>query len=144
MVNIPTDYIAQNVSLFMVKNWTVEPNKFYKRVSESPEDYQSLLSPTNSGVGVNGALPLGVAAQGNDNPYSRFQDHSLVQINNKVYDPSYGTGPFNTFSDWEVASIASFGAFIRIGTPPMYVLWIEKNNTDAAVDLQFNSSTYNP
>lgn len=121
---------------------TVEANKFYKRVSESPEDYQSLLSPTNNGVGVNGALPLGVAAQGHDNPYSRFQDHALVQINNKIYDPSYGTGPFNAFADWEVASIQSFGALISIGTPATFVLWIEKNNTDATVDLHFESSTY--
>ena len=128
----------------MVKNWTVEANKFYKPVSESPEDYQSLLSPTNNSVGVNGALPIGVAAQGHDNPYSRFQDHALVQINNKVYDPSYGTGPFNAFADWEVASIQSFGAFIRIGTgtPPVYILWIEKNNIDAIVDLQYQLVNY--
>ncbi len=146
IINIPADYVPQNVAVFMVKNWTVEANQFYKFVSETPEDYQSLLSPATppNGIGVNGALPTGVAAQGNEDPYSRFSDHSLVRINNKIYDPSYGTGPFNAFADWEVASIQSFGAMISYGSPPVFLLWIEKNNTDTAADLQLFNSSYNP
>ena len=87
---------------------------------------------------------LGLAAQGNNDPYSRFSDHALLRINNKIYDPSYGTGPFNTFADWEAASIQSFGAIVTYGTPTTYLLWIEKNNTDTAVDLQLFNSSYNP
>ncbi|MBK9462524.1 MAG: hypothetical protein IPN94_24655 [Sphingobacteriales bacterium] len=142
IINIPADYVPQNVAQFMVKNWTVEANKFYKLISENPENYQSLLSPTNNGIGVNGALPPGLAAQGNNDPYSLFSDHALIRINNKIYDPSYGTGPFNTFADWEVASIQSFGAFINYGSPSAFLLWIEKNNTDTTADLQLFPSQY--
>lgn len=38
---------------------------------------------------------VGVAAQGNSDPPGSFVNHWLCKIGNKVYDPSYGVGPFN-------------------------------------------------
>jgi hypothetical protein len=54
--------------------------------------------------------------QGNTIPVALFADHALVRIGseNKLYDPSYGTGPFvgttlNTaLLAWEDASVAGF------------------------------------
>jgi len=36
-------------------------------------------------------------AQGGTALVSRFQGHMLVSYNNKLYDPSYGTGPWSTY-----------------------------------------------
>lgn len=60
--------------------------------------------------------PSGLPGQGNPNPESKFQDHSLVLYSTKWYDPSYGTGPFDSLSKWEQASIATYGADIEYGT----------------------------
>ena len=46
-------------------------------------------------------------AQGNPAPARLFLDHALVKYNGKIYDPSYGTGPFNSLKDWENASLES-------------------------------------
>ncbi len=56
--------------------------------------------------------------QGNTIPKAIFIDHALVRIGdeNKLYDPSYGTGPFvgtdfnSALNKWEDASVAGFHA----------------------------------
>ena len=57
---------------------------------------------------------LGVEAQNNEDPKSFFSDHGIVIYNEKIYDPSYGTGPFNNFIEWEDESIAGHGLIVII------------------------------
>jgi hypothetical protein len=129
--DIPT-FSIENKSVFLVKNWNVQGDNFYKLLSQAPENYETLIgTPTN-------AAANGVPAQSNENPYSFFYDHALVKVNGKYYDPSYGTGSFNSLGDWEANSIAAFGAMITHSTPTIFLLWIEKLNTSVSTetDLQ--------
>jgi hypothetical protein len=50
----------------------------------------------------------GAGGQGNKNPPGAFVNHFLVYYDSAFYDPSYGTGPFSSLSDWEDASIDGF------------------------------------
>jgi hypothetical protein len=50
----------------------------------------------------------GESGQWTNNPKSTFTDHTIVLINGQFYDPSYGTGPFDTLQEWEDASVAGF------------------------------------
>lgn len=115
--------------------------------------FLSLLKNINLGTN---AAQMGIAAQGNgvNNPVSFFNDHALVRIaindsngttTYKYYDPSYGTGPFNSLGDWEANSIAAFGAYITFNSPQTnLLLWIEKLNTPAtnSVDLLEKTENY--
>jgi len=58
--------------VFFVKNWNVDLNNRF-----APQDLN------------------GLEGQGNPNPISIFNDHWLVEYGGKIYDPSYGRGPFN-------------------------------------------------
>lgn len=108
-----TDYVATYGSdptlaytireVFFVKSWTLNvANRF---------------APIDN---------FGAPAQGNKNPIAIFGDHALVEIGGKIYDPSYGTGPFNSVLDWEDASIDGYGVqFIdRTGQASGFVLWV--------------------
>lgn len=50
----------------------------------------------------------GVAGQGVMDPTSLFDLHYIVKRAGKFYDPSYGTGPFSSQSEWEDQSLAGF------------------------------------
>lgn len=85
----------------------------------------------------NSILADGLPSQGFSNPYSYFSDHSIVRYNGKYYDPSYGTGPFDSFAAWQLASIEGFGATVCILNAPGEscgidasdkYLWFEKLN----------------
>ncbi len=47
----------------------------------------------------------GIPGQGFKDPFSKLPDHFVVKYDNKIYDPSYGTGPFDKESDHENAAI---------------------------------------
>jgi len=47
----------------------------------------------------------GIPGQGNSNPLGAFENHYIVKYNGKIYDASYGAGPFNTENDHENAAI---------------------------------------
>jgi hypothetical protein len=53
----------------------------------------------------------GAPGQSNPNPPGWFNvgDHSIVAYKGKIYDPSYGTGPFDNFKQWEKASLDGYG-----------------------------------
>jgi hypothetical protein len=56
----------------------------------------------------------GASAQGNPNPIAIFGDHALLEIDLpdspiKIYDPSYGNGPFSSVVEWQDASVDGFG-----------------------------------
>lgn len=65
-------------------------------------------------IGLDAIDLSGVPAQGNSNPPGAFRNHFIVQFGEKLYDPSYGTGPFSQPIEHEKASIdgllSSFGA----------------------------------
>jgi len=48
---------------------------------------------------------LGIPGQANPDPPGIFLNHYVVEYNSKVYDPSYGAGPFNSENDHENAAI---------------------------------------
>ena len=63
----------------------------------------------------------GVEGQGTEDPKSVFVDHCLVKFNNKIYDPSYETGPYASVLKWEDESVAAYGATVKVaakGSPP--------------------------
>lgn len=47
----------------------------------------------------------GIPGQGNSNPPEAFENHYVVKYGGKIYDPSYGAGPFNSEADHENAAI---------------------------------------
>ena len=50
----------------------------------------------------------GLPGQNTTDPKSHFSDHQIIKISGKYYDPSYGTGPFNTLQEWDDASVKGF------------------------------------
>jgi hypothetical protein len=70
----------------------------------------------------------GLPGQNQLNPKDAFDVHFVVKYNSKYYDPSYGTGPFDTPKDWENASLAGFILdVIDIAiVPPRNEQWVRK------------------
>jgi hypothetical protein len=58
------------------------------------------------------ALP-DVGGQSNQTPPPDYPNHVIVQAGDRLFDPSYGTGPFNSHLEWEVASLAGVGVRIK-------------------------------
>lgn len=52
---------------------------------------------------------FGIPGQGNDDPPSMFNYHAAIRYNGKIYDPSYGQGPYITRKLWEDQSLAGCG-----------------------------------
>ena len=55
--------------------------------------------------------------QGHTDPPYQFPDHGLVIVDGKIYDPSYGKGPYDTLSDWEDAAL-------------LFMIYIDPNDPD--------------
>ncbi len=51
----------------------------------------------------------GIKGQHNDNPNSKFDDHSVARYGGKIYDPSYGGAPVSTLLLWEDDSLQAIG-----------------------------------
>jgi len=47
-----------------------------------------------------------------------FDNHIFIEYNNQYYDPSYGTGPFNTKADWLNTSLVGHRAELSITNIP--------------------------
>lgn len=47
----------------------------------------------------------GVVGQDSPNPASWFENHQIVRVLDKLYDPSYGTGPYQSVAQYESAAI---------------------------------------
>jgi hypothetical protein len=79
----------------------------------------------------------GVKGQGNPDPLAVFGDHALVDIGGKIYDPSYGTGPFDSLVKWEDASVDGYGVqFIDGSGCPPFLLWIGKEDTKGVLEVK--------
>lgn len=51
----------------------------------------------------------GDGGQNNPDPRPWFENHAILQYKTKLYDPSYGTGPFASEIEWEDASLDGYG-----------------------------------
>lgn len=108
---------------FLVKNWTF----IGSGVSPGTARYVYVL-----GIDVTDAS--GVAGQGNPDPPGGFYNHFIVRYSGQYYDPSYGTGPFSSQSEWENASLDGFtcpGTYQ--GNPEILV----KKNDSAVIETIF-------
>ena len=84
------DYVTIR-AVFFVKNWTLSTSARWD------------VADLN-----------GVPGQGKENPLAVFADHALViygpdEDHLKIYDPSYGKGPYDQLVDWEDAAVDGFG-----------------------------------
>lgn len=55
------------------------------------------------------AKEAGLPGQGKTNPVFCFSNHVLVRCAGRIYDPSYGTGPYADEREWETAALAGHG-----------------------------------
>jgi hypothetical protein len=78
---------------FLVKYW-----RFNTPPASSPNDWTHILYQQC-------VLVQKAPGQRNTDPPPWFWNHYIVWIDNVYYDPSYGSGPFNSQSDWENASM---------------------------------------
>ena len=108
--------------VFLVKKWEqLDFDKFYfigkKYINFLQIPMQ--LNTSNYIIGNSFTSPKGILitrgdktgdlAQGMVDPETVFQDHVVVCMpNGKIYDPSYGTGPFLSNLDWEVQSVDGY------------------------------------
>jgi hypothetical protein len=106
----------------MLKVQGISSNKIEVLEASDPRDRAFLVKNyTFTGTGVSpGTAPYvyvlgidvidasGVAGQGNSDPISAFYNHFIVSYSGQYYDPSYGSGPFGSQSEWENASLDGF------------------------------------
>ena len=105
---------------FLVENWSIEgegssndPNHPYVNTFANPAEVKFMRQNAQDeweyywGAAEIDDRP-GLPGQNTANPKSLFEVHVLVEIGGKYFDPSYGTGPFDTLKAWEDLSVAAF------------------------------------
>jgi hypothetical protein len=102
---------------FFVKNWDFSAGEqnFYAISPSGSTPLKIKVKKPDGGVvekSIFGADMGGVKAQETENPRAHFDDHVLYQYNNKYYDPSYGSGPFQDKDSWVVESLAGYGTLL--------------------------------
>jgi hypothetical protein len=94
----PTQYNPLNLSTLLIKDWSFvgagSAPSFLYPFTHLPSEYSDSTG--------------GKPGQNNQNPPGKFRNHFVVFFDNNYYDPSYGTGPFSTQTDWENASLDGF------------------------------------
>ncbi|MFK7928640.1 MAG: hypothetical protein AB8H79_10670, partial [Myxococcota bacterium] len=93
-------------------------------------DYASYYAgrePAGSLVGLTAWPNELVQAQGGLHSPRLFATHTVVNVNNRLYDPSYGAGPFNNTDEWVQQNVASTSV-----------------NTGFQVDGKFVGETFSP
>jgi hypothetical protein len=142
---ISSGTIAAN---FYVKNW--ELLALEKFVVNDSENKLSSISPfeplTSSGKIVRIREKGGLAGQGNDNPRSEFDNHAIVEFEDKLYDPSYGSMVSSSKLEWESSALAGMGLiFLRTELDPStfmfraeYFNWVEKLKDPTKLELNYD------
>lgn len=143
---------------FLVKNWEFifksEPNSNYPYQNKfSPNvmqgnDGRNDNTPRSSGnkysqwaAGVKVAirdLP-GEAGQNIDNPYSDFENHKVVVINQEVLDPSYGKRFSGGLSKWALGSISGFIDVYSKQENSSYYLFKAREAINLETEIKFNN-----
>ncbi len=116
----PASVPGQSITkLMLIKNWT-----FPGPATGGDANFPFLTTDTVNlgpggdpvpGTGVLGAGPqfddaTGVPGQNDPNPpgWFGYGDHAVDTYNGKVYDPSYGIGPFPNIAAWAQQALAGF------------------------------------
>ncbi len=108
--------------VFLVKKWEqLDFDKFYFIGKKYTNFLQIPMqqNTANYAIGNPFTAPNGTlitrgdktddSAQGMIDPETVFQDHAVVCMpDGKIYDPSYGTGPFSSNLDWEAQSVDGY------------------------------------
>jgi hypothetical protein len=103
--------------LMLIKNWTFKDPAhgagdfpYVREVSyrELADRKTVIVAALPTGADFDKAQ--GVPGQANPNPpgWFRVGDHLIVVYNSKIYDPSYGTGPFADIMAWATASLDGY------------------------------------
>jgi hypothetical protein len=139
---IPTDPGISG-EMMMINNWG------FAEHGTSPDQnypYQNMLADTTHNFirkNTNGVWEYywgtpaevtdmeGVPGQNTTNPKSTFEAHWVAQINGKIYDPSYGNGPFETLRQWEEASVAGLFILNRLLPNNVWRMFVRKNPATA-------------
>ena len=105
--------------MMLIKSWT-----FGRAGGAGAFPYRTEIVIPAVGAWAYGALrevddAPGVPGQGSavvPNPPGWFSvgDHAVDTYNGKIYDPSYGTGPFNTIRAWAKASLAGYATLDNV------------------------------
>ncbi len=116
----PSPRLGQSITrVMLIKNWT-----FAGPATGADPKFPYLTTDTVNlgaggdpvpGTGVLGAGPefddaAGVPGQNDPNPpgWFGYGDHAVDTYNGKVYDPSYGIGPFPNIAAWAQQALAGF------------------------------------
>jgi hypothetical protein len=91
---------------FFVKNWNKRPGTYIV------EPLRATNSVYQVGMSISDSDDLGINGQNNNNPWSLFNNHVLVQFEGKIYDPSYGSPMYNDFNTWKKNNVAAVGTVV--------------------------------
>jgi hypothetical protein len=102
-----------NCIQFLVKTWEfglqlsdqVAAGWQYLKGDQDKVDEPLRVAP---GVGVDVVNRKGVPGQGNAEPPPNFGNHFVVRYGGRIYDPSYGEGPFEDLAEWDDKSLSGF------------------------------------
>ena len=137
---------------FLVKNYTFGLPGLPDGYPECPQYPYPLSHPCDAplppGVAKVHDAP-GVPGQDSANPASAYEIHWNVRHGDRWYDPSYGTGPWVTNTDfvaaeqWENVSIAGFYSNVNVSGPNNEVISRSARIKDpAAREIDFNPANW--
>ena len=121
--------VLPDAAVFLVGDWKwFTPDRSGLAPKAFPYVDQFNFGPTGVSLVHENAHFVSAAGQNNSSPVSMWAtrtlgsaglngDHDLVTVDGKVYDPSYGKGPFDDLSDWASHSIVGW-AFFEVFTAP--------------------------
>lgn len=118
--------------LMLIKTWTFAGSP---RPGADPAfPFQTEINVPPTGARSFGALRQvldapGVEGQGRTlvpNPPGWFAvgDHAIARYDGKLYDPSYGSGPFDDIRAWAIASLAGYARLTERSTPTGVVVTV--------------------
>jgi len=108
------------------------PNKVLNTTPANDDTLENgTLSPGsyNYIVGIDAFDEDGISGLNNSNPPETFVNHFVVKYGGKIYDPSYGAGPFDSENSHENAAIDGIIKSVKIGTGKIYTIKI--NNAES-------------
>ena len=145
---VPKDFGRDRDLFLLVKNWEFAPpgtndvrNWPYFNQTQNGEVFTKVGDTWDHVSGE--ATYKGGKGQGGTRPMAFFTNHALQLIGGKLYDPSYGTGPFEAKAGkdalfaWEEASIAGFaqgGVSTRNGVK--LVGFASRKNVDGVLETK--------
>ena len=126
------------IANFYIKKWAHQATFVEDNINYTPG--QSIASGDQDGL----------AAQCMNNPWSIFPNHLIVEYENFLYDPSYGSAAVSDKATWQMNNIAYFGTRVRVkerddtpSAPYRSYYWFRSVNNEAIPDLENVDYPYN-